>query len=186
MEGAKLTRVALDDADLGQLVEYCEEYLNIELSSVERASRSKIITKLEAAGQKPEIIPVVERLVVAGGGDPTDALGDWDPENERWVKFRVQPGSQDDSDMPVPVAVNQDIVIFPRGVFIVCREVFYRHLIECREKRVDQDANTRFEDATRYVVDCYPSSFFGTLGYVKDGPPKRDLMHGCVFIAPRG
>ena len=124
MESAELQRVSVDDADLGQLVEYTEQYLNIDLGPVERSSRSKLLAKLEAAGQTPKFIPVINRVMTSTPADSADALGEWDEENERWCKFRIQPGAQGDADMPVPVAVNAVQVHFRRGVTIVARERF--------------------------------------------------------------
>lgn len=186
IESAELGRVSVDDADLAQLVEYVERYLNIELGPVERSSRSKLLAKLDTAGQTPKFIPFVERVVSTAPTQTADALGEWDEENERWVKFRIQPGAQSDADMPVPVAVNDVQVHFRRGVAIVARERFYRHLIQSRETRVEQEENQRFSEAVRYEVDCYPTSFFGSVGLVKDGPPDRKLLEGSVFYPTRG
>ena len=175
MEGLK--RIPVEDADVSQIAEFVEVYLNIELSAVERSSRSKLMAKLKAAGEIPTAVIVPDIPQAMDVEDATEALGEWNPEKERWVVFRIQPGTIGNADTPVPVAVNDDTAVFNRGVTIVARERMYRTLVASRETRreqgtADDGQPKRFADCTVVQVDCYPSSFFGTRGFVKDGPPK--------------
>ena len=99
-------------------------------------------------------------------------IGEYDPENEHWVRIRFSPmNNAGKADSLVFASVNGEWVRLPRGKDIVVRERFWRVISECIETRTKQSPGTQLSEAVKIQTERYPHQFFGFCGLVKDGPP---------------
>ena len=184
-----ISKIALAQASHEQLVEFaaCE---GVELSDPMRSESGvgALRELLERAGHRTGIYVASAPITLAAaktGVSPDDAF---DPENERWVKFMIAPDDAGEEVMAlscVYVSVNNDWAHVPRGEQVILRELLFRHL-QVKETRWTQkvDGPQISRRRTARVVDRYPMTMYGYVGYVNNGPPEN--LGDEILIAKGG
>ena len=181
-----LRTIPSKEATASQLVEYLT-LSGIPVDDSLKENENELLSLVaEAKLPDPIFVSDSSSLPSTSDGSSEDALAQpWDELQERWCLFRIGLDNQgEDQESAVPVIVNQDVVWLPRGVMVLCRERFWRHLALCREIRYSQalrkDGSTgKFADATKTSVERYPHQFMGFKGFVRDGAPSaKDLPKG--------
>ena len=188
-----LQKLPLDDATLDQLIEFAEVAGidvtdQMKLESGVGSLRAVVATAGYHTG-----IYVASRPVTLDAPPmiPGQALDDiFDPENERWIKFMITPDESGEEAMShgcVFVSVNNDWAHVPRGETVVMRELLFRSL-QVKERRWKQDhaasGQMIHKRRTSKMVDRYPMTVYGAVGYVNDGPP--EMQPGELLIARGG
>ncbi len=186
-----LEMIPVAEATDQQIVEFLEA-LNIPVSDKKRGNRSALMAVMESAqvGQQGIFVANPVRTTVPDSGVHDFLSAEWDEDNETWVHLRILPDVRGgDETSPVYASINYDKIHMPRGVDIVVRERWVRNLNQAHEGRTIQfsgseaDAGTtkKLAEAKRTEVQKYPFTFYGTLGRVKDGPPKKVPAGAKVF-----
>ena len=176
-----LATKAAKDATCEELAEFLEFHGVAAPESI-RGDKAELLDMLQRSR-------LPDRIIVSAVGDspalqPSEDLSQFfiepfDDTRERWCRIRIARDIHaEDEGSAVPVIHRTDLVFLPRNKDIVIRERFLRVLNDAKETRKRQEITDgfstggHFSSARAYVEERAPLQFFGTVGLVKDGPPK--------------
>lgn len=193
----RLTKIPLDQAAHADMLVFAEAHgLSVPASAKKDTQKgtADLRALLKVAGHDSGILIIDKPMSMEAGGFEREEVHEYDPKRERWAHFMLNPqvtGTEYERQPPAFVSVNSESVYIPWSQQVVAREIFYLHLLWCKEKHWKQktDENGKMiKGRVSFMVDRYPMSFYGFVGYVDDGvPPIVQKRKGHIlFLAPGG